>query len=50
MATKITSVDQSIVTQPDPAARTLRELLDGITPDNIPDESFDDGPRGEEAI
>lgn len=29
---------------------TLEELLAGITPDNLPDEVFDDAPRGEEPI
>jgi antitoxin MazE len=29
---------------------TLEELLAGITPENLPDEIFDDGPRGEEML
>ena len=29
---------------------TLEELLAGITPENQPDEIFDDGPHGEEML
>ncbi len=29
---------------------TLDGLLAGITPDNLPDESFDDRPRGSESL
>ncbi|WP_376967590.1 AbrB/MazE/SpoVT family DNA-binding domain-containing protein (plasmid) [Azospirillum sp. A26] len=29
---------------------SLDELLAGITPDNLPDESFDDAPRGRELL
>ena len=29
---------------------SLDELLTGITPDNLPDESFDEAPRGRELL
>lgn len=29
---------------------SLDELLDGITPENLPDEGFDDSPRGAEIV
>lgn len=29
---------------------TLDELLAGITPENLPDETFDDRPRGQEPL
>lgn len=29
---------------------SLDKLLAGITPDNLPDESFDDAPRGRELL
>ena len=43
--------DGRIVLSPrPPAAPTLAELLAGITPDNLPDETFDDAPVGHEAL
>lgn len=29
---------------------TLEELLAGITPENLPDDTFDDPPRGQELL
>jgi len=30
--------------------RSLSELLEGITPENLPDENFDDAPTGTETL
>jgi antitoxin MazE len=42
--------DEHIVIRPARLRYSLDELLAGITPENIPDESFDDAPRGQEAL
>lgn len=39
-----------VLSRKPPAAPTLVELLAGITPDNLPEESFDDTPVGHEAL
>ncbi len=50
-AIEIEVEDGRIVLRPTPpAAPSLAELLAGITPDNLPDESFDDAPVGHEAL
>jgi len=43
-------VDGVIRLVPSRPSFTLEELLAGITPENLPDESFDDRPRGQEAL
>lgn len=43
--------DGRLVLVPRPAAPpTLGDLLAGITPDNLPDETFDDTPIGKELL
>lgn len=39
-----------LVIRPTVPRYSLDELLAGITPDNLPDESFDDAPRGQELL
>ena len=43
-------VDGIIRLVPTRPSFTLEELLAGITPENLPDESFDDRPRGQEEL
>lgn len=42
--------DGRIVIRPAVPRYSLDELLPGITADNLPDESFDDEPRGQELL
>lgn len=42
--------DGRIVIRPAVPHYALDDLLSGITPDNLPDESFDDEPRGQELL
>lgn len=50
-AIEIEVEDGRIVLRPTPPeAPSLAELLAGITPDNLPDEGFDDAPVGHEAL
>ena len=42
--------DGRLVIRPAAPRYELDELLAGITPDNLPDESFDDMPRGWELL
>ncbi len=39
-----------LTVRPAPPRYTLDALLAGITPENLPDESFDDRPRGAESL
>ena len=39
-----------LVVRPALPRYSLDELLAGITPENLPDESFDDAPRGQELL
>lgn len=42
--------DGRLVIRPAVPRYALHELLAGITPDNLPDESFEDMPRGRELL
>ena len=42
--------DGTLVLRPAPREPTLADLLSRITPDNLPDESFDDAPLGRERL
>jgi len=42
--------DGRLVLRPERKQPKLDELLAGITPENLPDEHFDDGPVGREAL
>lgn len=42
--------DDQLVIRPALPRYSLDELLAGITPENLPDESFDDMPRGQELL
>ena len=52
IAYEIDSDSVKIVKAPQSRSRkyTLNELVDAITPENLPDEHFDDGPMGSELI
>lgn len=50
-AVEIVVEDGQLVLRPRPIGQpSLADLLAGITPENLPDESFDDGPVGREAL
>lgn len=50
-AVELVVEDGLLVLRPRPSAPpSLADLLAGITPENLPDEPFDDGPVGREAF
>lgn len=49
-AVEIDVENDQIIVRPAQPRYSLDELLAGITPDNLPDESFDDAPRGQELL
>lgn len=49
-AVEVDIEDDHVVIRPALPRYSLDELLAGITPDNLPDESFDDAPRGQELL
>lgn len=50
-AVELVVEDGRLVLRPRPSAPpSLADLLAGITPENLPDESFDDRPVGREAL
>jgi antitoxin MazE len=49
-AVEIDVVDNQLVIRLALPRYSLDDLLAGITPENIPDDSFDDAPRGQELL
>ncbi len=49
-AVEIDIENDQLVIRPALPRYSLDELLAGITPDNLPDDSFDDAPRGQELL
>ncbi|HYE50445.1 MAG TPA: AbrB/MazE/SpoVT family DNA-binding domain-containing protein [Azospirillaceae bacterium] len=49
-AVEIEASPEGLTVRPVVPRYSLDELLAGITPDNLPDETFDDPPRGAEMI
>jgi len=47
---EINAEGDHLVIRPATPRYTLDELLAGITEENLPDESFDDQPRGQELV
>lgn len=49
-AVEIDVEDDQLIVRPALPRYSLDELIAGITPKNIPDDSFDDTPRGQELL
>lgn len=49
-AVEIEATPEGLTVRPAAPSYTLEALLSGITPDNLPDENFDDRPRGAESL
>jgi antitoxin MazE len=47
---EIDTVDGHLVVRPLTPAPTLEQLLAAITPGNLPEDGFDDAPRGRELL
>lgn len=47
---EIVAEDRTLVVRPLAPVLSIESLVAGITPENLPDESFDDRPRGAEQL